>query len=108
MFFAEFDREDVMEFLTRWLARLDDGVPAPRLRAVVIALSRAEDLGQLLIQTDCFLWRHTQIFEQLCWYWRGRLHDVVTAHPPLGGSSSGAEIWRLESVAQGGQSGLAA
>jgi hypothetical protein len=32
----------------------------------------------------------------------------VTAHPPLGGSSSGAEIWRLESVAQGGQSGLAA
>jgi hypothetical protein len=77
-FFREFDRDDVLAFLQRWLNRREDGRSAPDLRSIVIAVEGGADLRRILDDVGGMLWGRPEISDRLCWYWWGALYDVYS------------------------------
>jgi hypothetical protein len=80
-FSAEFDRADVVRFLTTWVALKMAGEPVPHLRGIVLGIQGKEDMARIIRETDYLPFLPYDLATKVCWYaWSGFLqsYDVGT------------------------------
>jgi hypothetical protein len=80
-FSAEFDRADVVRFLTTWFALKMAGEPVPHLRGIVLGIQGKEDMARIIRETDYLPFLPYDLATKVCWYaWSGFLqsYDVGT------------------------------
>ncbi len=77
---AEFEREEVVAFLEKWIYRNEKGLPVPTPRVILLAVQGFEEVDRIMAVTDSILCRHEELFTKLCWYWWTGFYDIYRTH----------------------------